>query len=88
MELAKEIEAKIAQIILQKCEFDTECDFCDDPKHGTFVRTSGYEYHDDFYWICGKCFIGIENRYSKLDDMQLMMKIDKLQEDLPIKLPF
>lgn len=79
---------RIENTILNKCNFEDECDFCNNPKEGTFCRSSGYEYDDDFYWICGKCFNGFSKKYPKLDEMRLMIKIDRLQEDLPVKLPF
>lgn len=77
---------KIEETILQKCTFDDECDFCNEPKEGTFCR-SGDE-PDDFYWICGKCFNDIAKRFPNLDNMRLVMKIDEMQQDLPVKSPF
>lgn len=41
----------------EKCEFDDECDFCDNPEHGSYAKID-YIPEDvaetDFY-ICGKC---------------------------------
>lgn len=49
------------------CEFDDECDFCDNPEHGTYAKID-YIPEDvaetDFY-ICGKCAsVRLEN-YEK-----------------------
>lgn len=75
--------------ILEKCEFDDECDFCTNPKGGTFVRShGGYEYYDDYYWICGKCFTETATKFPTLNEIGLMEKIDKKQGDLPVNLPF
>ena len=40
-----------------KCDFDDECDFCDNPSNGTYAKL----YHEPEgvteteYYICGKC---------------------------------
>ena len=40
-----------------KCDFDYECDFCDNPSNGTYAKL----YHEPEgvteteYYICGKC---------------------------------
>ena len=78
---------KIEETFLKKCTFDNQCDFCNIPEGGTFCRSSGYEYDDDFYWICKKCFDNIAKRFPKFDELRLITKIDKMQEDLPVKLP-
>lgn len=43
---------------LEKCEFDGTCDFCSQPKRGTFVSMDyGPDYTEANYYICGKCVI-------------------------------
>lgn len=40
---------------LEKCDFDDECDICENPENGTWVKmTCGWETEADYY-ICGKC---------------------------------
>jgi len=84
-----EIDQKAQDTYLKKCTFNDECDFCNTPTYGTFVRNrSGYDCDDDFYWICGRCFINTHYKYHWLNDIKLLMKIDYLKDKLPVKLPF
>lgn len=46
---------KIESIGLTKCEIHSECDFCNDPKEGSYARMIGYDSSDIAYYICGKC---------------------------------
>lgn len=82
----KEIDDKALTTVLDKCSFDSECDFCIEPNNGTFCRNMGSD--DDYYWICGKCFIEIANKYPQLDGMKLSKKIDDEFDKLSTKLPF
>lgn len=76
----------IENTILLKCEFDDECDFCIEPKGGTYIRKSGAD--DDFYWIYNKCFYDFAKENPNADEIKLMHVIDKSQEKLDVKLPF
>ncbi len=83
-----EIDKITNDVGLQKCSYNDQCDFCDSPKLGTFIRTGGHEYNDDWYWICGNCFVGITRNFPRLTGMKLGIKIDKIKDTLPVKLPF
>ncbi len=77
---------QIEDIGFKKCTFDNECDTCNDPKLGTFARDqSGYEYDDDWYWMCGKCILKEIKTHSHKTNAQLLYHFDQL--DKPI-LPF
>lgn len=82
------IDNKADEVGLIKCTSGKYCDFCDSPKDGIFERTGGYEYHDDGYSICGFCLMKISCEFPFLAEINLGSKIDQLQEQLPIKLPF
>ncbi len=76
--------------ILKKCEETRHlvCDFCEDWMDGLYCRSSGYEYDDDWYCICGKCLLAMSCKFPFLHGIPLMMKIDEIQPTLRIKLPF
>lgn len=89
-----ELISKIVQgtEILKKCE-DTRhlvCDFCGHNwKDGLYCRPCGtYEYPDeDWYCICGQCLLEMSCKYPFLHGIQLMMKIDDIQETIPLIMP-
>lgn len=70
---------------LEKCSFNDECDFCDNPKNATFVRKISI---DDWWWICGHCLTNVSNTYPDLKGLELMKKLDDLEDISPVKLPF
>lgn len=41
----------------ERCDFNDECDLCNDPKQGTYARMIRHaESHSEAdYYICGKC---------------------------------
>ncbi len=45
----------IESIGLSKCEFNNECDFCNEPEQGSYARLTGYDSSEIAYHICGKC---------------------------------
>jgi len=52
-----EREQKYFDSLYMKCEFDDECEFCDNPENGSYAY--GYS-NDEYgcevdYYICGKC---------------------------------
>jgi hypothetical protein len=52
---------------LERCEFDDECDYCDSPEQGSYVRLhhipeDGTE--ADFY-ICGACIMDAIDDYRR-----------------------
>lgn len=50
------VKQDIEYLGLQECEFDDECDFCDEPEGGTFAAiSSGDGYTETDYYICFKC---------------------------------
>ena len=64
--MSSEQNKKIESIGLAKCELHDECDFCNDPRQGSYARMTGYDSSDVAYYICGKCALekirsGIEN---------------------------
>ena len=81
------IDNKMLEMGFKKTDYKI-CDFCEDPKDGMFVRISGYEYHDDWYTICGCCMASISCRFPFLHDIELGTKISELQSKLRVKLPF
>lgn len=46
---------KMESIGLTKCELNDECNFCNDPKEGSYARLAGYDSTEIAYYICGKC---------------------------------
>ena len=44
---------------LERCEFDDECDYCKDPKHGSYAKIyyPGDDNPETEYYICGGCVI-------------------------------
>ena len=48
-------QKKIESLELEKCEFDDMCDFCKNPKKGSYAYITGCECRDTEYYICGDC---------------------------------
>jgi hypothetical protein len=46
---------QIESIGLTSCEFNDECNFCNDPQNGSYARMTGYNSSEIAYFICGKC---------------------------------
>lgn len=39
----------------EKCDFNDKCDFCNDPKHGSYAKMIYTDVAECAYYICGKC---------------------------------
>lgn len=69
-----------------RCRFDDECNFCNDPQLGSYAQMSYSEDLVDFY-VCGKCAVAkaqaIEDDNNKLEKFcDGIDRITKLAEDL------
>lgn len=53
--MEEKIRRKIESIGLTKCELNDECNFCNNPKKGSYARYVGYDSPEIAYYICGKC---------------------------------
>lgn len=58
---------------LELCEFDDECDFCDDPKEGSYCRLihNPEDVTETEFYICGKC---VKNSINAADPAESAAK--------------
>ena len=73
---------------LERCEFDDECDYCDSPEQGSYVRLhhipeDGTE--ADFY-ICGACIMDAidDYRYMTRDATIARIKSKLTKEEIAL----
>lgn len=57
------LKQKAEELGLDRCEFDDECDFCDNPQNGSYAKI---DRGDVDYYVCGKCILGEKNKDKKI----------------------
>lgn len=61
------INKKAKELGLDRCDFDDECDFCNNPQNGSWVKLiRGYDYTDTGYYVCGKCISENKSKDKKI----------------------